>query len=49
MNAGSKKGKIVARLEEAEAPCFKKNASGSSSQMLPSSLSAFFFKVLPFP
>jgi len=33
--------KIVARLEEAEAPSFMKNASGSSkSQMLPSSLPA---------
>jgi len=42
--------KIVARLEEAEAPCFMKNASASSkSQMLPSSLPASFLKVLPLP
>jgi len=44
----------VARLEEAEAPCFMKNSSASTSsnsQMLPSSLSipASFFKVLPLP
>jgi len=44
----------VARLEEAEAPCFMKNASASSSsksQMLPSSLPlpASFFKVIPLP
>jgi len=39
---------IVARLEEAEAPCFMKNASGSSkSQMLQSSLPVSFFKVFP--
>jgi len=40
--------KVVARLEEAEAPCFMKNASASGtskSQMLPAS----FFKVLLFP
>jgi len=46
--------KIEARLEEAEAPYFMKNASASGSsksQMLPSSfpLPAFFFKVLPLP
>jgi len=46
--------KIVARLEEAEAPYFMKNtfASGSSkSHMLPTSfpLPASFFKVLPLP
>jgi len=46
--------KIAARLEEAEAPSFMKNASASGSsksQMLPSSLRfpAFFFKVLPLP
>jgi len=44
--------KIVARLEEAEAPCFMKNASASDSlksQMLPISLPASFFKVLPLP
>jgi len=45
--------KIVIRLEEAEAPCFMKNASGSSkSQMFPNSLplpASFFFKVLPLP
>jgi len=42
--------KIVAMLEEAKAPCFMKNTSGSSkSQMLPSMLPlpASFFKVLP--
>jgi len=43
--------KIVARLEEVEAPCFMKNASASGSskrQMLLSSipLPASFFKVL---
>jgi len=46
--------KIAARLEEAEAPRFKKNASASGSsksQMLASSLPlpASFFKVLPLP
>jgi len=44
--------KIVARLEKAEAPCFMKNASASGSsksQMLPSSLPASFFKMLPLP
>jgi len=44
--------KIVARLEEAEAPFFMKNASGSlRSQMLPSSLllPASYFNVLPLP
>jgi len=44
--------KIVATLEEAEAPCYMKNASASlKSQMLPSSLPlpASFFKVLPLP
>jgi len=45
---------IVTRLEEAEAPCFMKNASASvssKSQMLPSSLPlpASYFKVLPLP
>jgi len=45
--------KIVAKIEEAEVPCFKKNASSTSgsskSQMLPSPLPlpASFFKVLP--
>jgi len=46
--------KIVARLEEAEAPCFMKNASACGSlksQMLSSllPLTASFFKVLPLP
>jgi len=46
--------KIVARLEEAEAPCFMKNASASGSsksQILLSSLPlpASFFKLLPLP
>jgi len=46
--------KIVARLEEAEAPRFMKNASASGSskgEMLPSLLllTASFFKVLPLP
>jgi len=45
---------IVASLEEAEAPCFMKNASASGSsksQMLPSSLPlpVSFFEVLPLP
>jgi len=47
--------KIVARLEEEEAPCFMKNASASGSsksKMLPSLLPlppASFFNVLPLP
>jgi len=44
--------KIAARLEEAKALCFMKNASASissKSQMLQSSLPASFFKVLPLP
>jgi len=46
--------KIVARLEEPEAPCFVKNAStsgSSKSQVLSSllSLPASFFKVIPLP
>jgi len=43
--------KIVARLEEAEAPCFMKNASAASSsksQMLLSSLPASFLKCFRF-
>jgi len=48
------KSKCKAKLEEAEAPCFMKNASASGSsknQMLPSSLPllASFFKLLPLP
>jgi len=44
--------KFVDRLQEAEAPCFMKNASASGSlksQMLQSPLPASFFKVLPLP